>query len=147
MKIQDVMTKQPTCCTPETSLESVARMMAECDCGAIPVVDDLETMSPLGVITDRDIVVRALADGQNPMELTAAACMTAPAVTVTPDADLDECVKHLEDRQIRRAVVVDNNGRVCGIVAPADIAMHTPKRVVGELIERVSERVPPLPAA
>ena len=147
MKIQDVMTKQPACCTPETSLESVARMMAECDCGAIPVVDDLETLAPLGVITDRDIVVRALADGQNPMELTAAACMTAPAVTVKRDADLDECVKHLEDRQIRRAVVVDNDGRVCGIVAPADIAMHTPKRVVGELIERVSERVPPLPAA
>jgi len=141
------MTKQPTCCTPETSLESVARMMAECDCGAIPVVDDLDTMAPLGVITDRDIVVRALADGQNPLELTAAACMTAPAVTVAPDADLDECVKHLEDRQIRRVVVVGNDGRVCGIVAPADIAMHTSKRLVGELIERVSERVPPLPAA
>ena len=147
MKIQDVMTPQPTCCTPDSPLESVARMMADCDCGAIPVVVDLENMKPVGIITDRDIVIRALADGQNPLELTAVACMTQPAVTVPQDMDLDECLKHLEDKQIRRAVVVDGDGRVCGIVAPADIALHTPKRVVGELIERVSERVPPLPAA
>ena len=146
MKIKEVMTKQPTCCTPETPLEMVARMMAECDCGAIPVVNDQESLMPLGVITDRDIVIRALADGQNPLELTAAACMTAPAVTIDVDSDLEECLTHLEDKQIRRAIVIDDDGRVCGIIAPADVAHHTPKRVVGELIERVSERLAPPPA-
>ena len=138
MKVTEVMTKGPACCTPDSPLEVVAKMMKEHDCGAIPIVGDLSTKLPIGVITDRDIVMRALADGVNPLGLTARDCMTAPAETITEDADVEDCIELLEQRQIRRVLVVDRQGRCSGIVAQADIASHAPKRKVGELLQQVS---------
>lgn len=139
MKIMDVMTKQPSCCTPDASLEAVARMMIDCDCGAIPVVTDLYGRMPIGIITDRDIVVRAVAAGLDPCGMSARDCMTVPAFTVTEDSSVDECIELLEERQIRRAIVVDQVGRCTGIVAQADIAQHTSKRRTGELLQHVSK--------
>src|SRR5689334_1942384 len=122
MRVRDVMTKSPTVCMPETSLPAVARMMLECDCGAIPVVADLATHRPIGIITDRDIVVRAIASDRNPLELCARECMTAPVVTVLEDADLDDSLKTLEARQLRRIIVVDRSGACVGILSQADLA-------------------------
>lgn len=139
MKVRDVMTKDPTCCTPDSSLETVARLMIECDCGAIPVVGDLAGKFPIGVITDRDIVTRSLAAGKNPLEMTARDCMTMPAVTVTEDTRVDDCIDMLELNQLRRMVVVDREGRITGVVAQADIAAHASKRKAGELVREVSQ--------
>lgn len=139
MKIREVMTQDPTCCTAETSLEAVARLMVDCDCGAIPVVGDLAGKFPLGLITDRDIVTRAVAAGKNPQQLTVRDCMTMPAVTLTAETSLDDCIDMMEVNQIRRCIVVDRDGRVCGIVAQADIAAHASKRKAGELVREVSE--------
>src|SRR5690349_9683806 len=116
MRVRDVMTQQPTCCTPDTSLEAVARLMVDCDCGIIPVVGDLASKFPIGVITDRDIVTRVLAGGKNPLELTARDCMTMPAITVTEATRLHDCCDLLEINQIRRVLVVDRDGRLSGIV-------------------------------
>ncbi len=138
MKARDVMTKCPTCATPESRLEAIARMMIQCDCGAIPIVAE-DTGMPIGMVTDRDIVVRTIADGLNPLVLTARDCMTTPAVTVSDDEDLGNVVDLLERRQIRRAIVVDQTGAVCGIVALADIATHASKRKSGELLKQVSQ--------
>ena len=142
MKAKEVMTKQPQCCTSDNSLVTVARMMIECDCGAIPVVGDLEARMPIGVITDRDMVIRAIAVSQNPLELTARDCMTTPAFTVTEDTDLDDCIELLEERQIRRVLVVDKRGACCGIIAQADVASHASKRTAGELLRGVSLPTP-----
>ena len=142
MKAKEVMTKQPQCCISDTSLVTVARMMIDCDCGAIPVVGDLETRMPIGVITDRDMVIRAIAASQNPLELTARDCMTTPAFTVTEDTDLDDCIELLEERQIRRVLVVDKGGACCGIIAQADVASHASKRTAGELLRGVSLPTP-----
>lgn len=139
MKVKELMTPDPTCCTPETSLEAVARLMVDVDCGALPVVGDLTSRYPIGIVTDRDIVVRAVAAGKNPLELTARDCMTVPAITVTEDTDLDACIDVLELNQIRRIIVVDREGRTSGMLTQADVAMHLSKRKAGELLQEVSE--------
>ena len=139
MQVKDIMTPEPACCTQDTKLQRVAEMMVEHDCGEIPVVGDVAGMKPVGVITDRDIVCRTVAKGLNPLGMTVSECMTAPAVTVTPNTSLDECCRVLEENQIRRVPVVDENGSCCGIVALADIARHAEKREAGEVVKEVSE--------
>jgi len=139
MQVREVMTPDPACCTADTPLPTVARMMIESDCGEIPVVDNKSSKVPVGVVTDRDIVCRTIANGLNPLELTAADCMTKPVVTVTPDMSLEECTQIMEEKRIRRIPVVDERGSCCGIVALADIALQTGKRVAGEVIREVSE--------
>jgi len=139
MEVKDIMTPDPACCTPDTTLQRVAELMVENDCGEIPVVENAASMRPVGVVTDRDITCRAVAKGLNPLTLTASDCMTTPAVTVTPDTSLDECCRVLEENQIRRVPVVDENGSCCGIVALADIAKHAKKRETAEVVREVSE--------
>jgi CBS domain-containing protein len=139
MQVKDIMTPDPACCTPDTALQRVAEMMVENDCGEIPVVENATSMRPVGVVTDRDITCRTVAKGLNPLTLTASDCMTTPAVTVTPDTSLDECIRVLEENQIRRVPVADAGGSCCGIVALADIARHAKKRDAGEVVKEVSE--------
>jgi CBS domain-containing protein len=146
MKVRDVMTPKPSCCLPETTLTAVADLMSKCDCGAIPVVGDADGQFPIGMITDRDIVTRGLAGGSNPLKLVARDCMTTPAVTITEDSDLDECLDLLEERQLRRVIVVDKKGRCSGIVAQADVAAHATKRESGKLLRKVSKQNPELRA-
>ena len=139
MEVKDIMTPDPACCTPDTTLQRVAEMMVENDCGEIPVVENIASMKPVGVITDRDIVCRTVAKGLNPLSLTVSECMTTPCVTVTPDMPLDECCRVLEENQIRRVPVVDADGACCGIVALADIAKHAKTRDTAEVVKEVSE--------
>lgn len=137
MKARDVMTKSPTCATPDARIEAIARMMVQRDCGAIPIVSE-ETGLPVGLVTDRDIVVRSVADGRSSIEVTARDCMTTPAVTVSENQDLSDVVDLLERRQIRRVMVVDETGALSGILSLADVATHASKRKAGELLREVS---------
>ena len=133
---QDVMTTNPACCKPETPLEQVARLMVQHDCGEIPVIDIAE--QPIGVVTDRDIVCRLVAEGKNPMAYTAEVCMSQPAVTVQMDTTLDDVVSTMEKHQIRRVPVVDEQGCFTGIISQADIAWTGKERDVAELVREVS---------
>ena len=139
MKVKDMMTRDPACCTSDTSLQEVARMMVENDCGEIPVVENKSSNLPVGVVTDRDIVCRSVANGLNPLDLTAADCMTKPIVTVTPDMSLEECCRIMEEKLIRRVPVADDRGACIGMVAVADVALHTGKNVAGHIVKEVSE--------
>jgi CBS domain-containing protein len=139
MQVKEVMTADPACCISETGLQEVAGMMVDHDCGEIPVVEDQETRLPIGVITDRDIVCRTVAQGLNPLDLTVADCMTKPCVTVTPEMSIQECSRIMEDHKIRRVPVVDADGSCCGIVALADIALYAKRSVTAEVIKEVSE--------
>ncbi|HUR98058.1 MAG TPA: CBS domain-containing protein [Pyrinomonadaceae bacterium] len=141
MNVAEIMTKDPACCTPDTSLQEVARMMVECDCGCIPVVDDNSSKMPMGMITDRDITVRVVAKGQNPLDLTAQDAMTTTVASVTPDTSLEDCASMMEESQIRRIAVVDENGALCGIVAQADIANNAGGRTTAEVVQEVSKSV------
>ncbi len=139
MQVNDVMTPDPACCTADTTLQEVAKLMVDHDCGEIPVVDGKESKKPIGVITDRDIVVRSVAKGNNPLDLTAADCMSKPCVTVTPEMSMEECGNILETNKIRRVPVVDQSGVICGIVAVADIALRAGGNVSTEVVKEVSE--------
>jgi CBS domain-containing protein len=139
MNVKEVMTKNPACCTPDTGLQEVAQMMVDHDCGCIPVVDSNETKMPLGMITDRDIACRVVAKGQNPLDLTAQDAMTTTVVSVTPETSLEDCCNLMEESQIRRVAVVDENGSCCGIVAQADIAINAGDRKTAEVVQEVSK--------
>ncbi|MBI3549705.1 MAG: CBS domain-containing protein [Elusimicrobia bacterium] len=136
--VKDVMTENPACCTADTDVQAVARMMCDHDCGEIPVVDGKSSMRPIGVITDRDIACRVVARGVDAKQAKARDCMTNDCVTVTRETGIEECCRLLEENQIRRVPVVDEDGRCVGIVSQADIALKTTPRKAGEVVRRVS---------
>lgn len=138
MHASDIMTSSPTCCLPEASLRDAARMMVEHDCGEIPVVDSLETRKILGVVTDRDIVIRIVAKGRNPLELAVRDCMTQPAVTIASNCLLQDCLRLMEQHQIRRLPVVDSAGQCIGIISQADIARRMDQEAA-EVVREVSQ--------
>jgi len=139
-KVSEFMTKRPVCVSPRTPLVEVARLMQQHDCGAIPIVG--EDTFPIGIVTDRDIVVRAVARGKDPATLLAGDVMTAPATTITENATLDDCAEALELGQIRRIIIVDRSGRTTGIVSQADVAAHLKKKAAGELLRAISKPSP-----
>jgi len=138
MTAKDLMTSDPACCTMDTPLEEVARLMVQHDCGEIPVVEYGDVKKVVGVVTDRDIVCRTIAEGVNPLSMDAAAVMSSPAVTVTEQDDIDEVILVMEMHQIRRVPVVDSRGECRGIVALADIARCEVPAETAELVCEVS---------
>jgi CBS domain-containing protein len=134
---RDVMTPDPACCTTNTSIDEVAKLMVQNDCGEIPVVDTSDQV--IGVVTDRDIVCRVVAEGKNPVGYTVDACMTRDVITVRDDTPLDDVMKTMETHQIRRVPVVAENGCCAGIIAQADIARVAPEPEVAEFVREVSE--------
>jgi len=137
MQVKEIMTASPACCTPDTSLADVAKMMVEHDCGEIPVIHGSD-QRPIGVITDRDITCRAVAQGKDPQQMKARDCMSSPVLTVTPDMSLEECCRIMEEKQLRRVPVVDQRGSCCGIVAQADIALKATDGQAAEVIKDIS---------
>lgn len=135
MDAQQIMTKDPACCTPEHSVKDAAMLMVEHDCGQIPVVDASNTL--VGVITDRDIACRCVAKG-NSAETKVGDVMTRSPVSVSPDASLDECCKKMEENQVRRLPVVDETGKCCGMLSQADIAANAELKETGDLVREVS---------
>jgi len=143
MEIKQIMTQNPACCTPDSTLPEVARMMRENDCGLIPVVNSMSDMKPVGTITDRDITIRTLADNRDPMSLKASDVMTADIATVTPETSLEECFDVMENHEIRRVLVVDSWGKCCGIVAQADIVQSGVNPIrANRVIREISESAP-----
>jgi CBS domain-containing protein len=134
---REIMTPAPQCCTGETTLNEVANLMVEADCGEIPVTDASNRL--IGVITDRDIVCRVVAKGKNPAAVTAAECMTEPVVVVKEDTTLEDVLGVMEENQIRRVPVVDESGCCCGIISQADVALSARENQVGELVREVSK--------
>jgi CBS domain-containing protein len=139
MNVSEVMTESPTCCTPETGLQEVAKMMVDCDCGCIPVVDSDDSKMPVGMITDRDITCRVVAQGRNPLDLAVRDAMTSTVVSVTPETSLEECLDLMEESQVRRIAVVDDDGKICGIVAQADVARNADGEKTAEVVQEVSK--------
>jgi len=133
---KDLMTADPQCCTAETPLNEVAKLMVECDCGEIPVIDSDKKL--IGVVTDRDIVCRIVAKGQNPSAMTAQDAMTQPVISVTEDTSLKDVLSAMEEHQVRRLPVVDASGYCCGIVSQADVALAGKDSDVGEMVREVS---------
>ena len=136
MEARDVMTADPACCSPSDTVKDAATLMVDNDCGEIPVVD--ETGALVGVVTDRDIACRCVAEGKS-ADTRVEDVMSQSPVTVTADTSVDDCCKKMEDNQVRRLPVVDDEGKCCGIVSQADIALHADKKETGDLVREVSE--------
>lgn len=139
MKVRDVMTSDVVTASPDTTLEEVATMMKEEDTGVIPVLDDDDQL--VGVVTDRDIVVRCVAQGSNPSETTVEEAITEDLQTVEPDTDVREAARLMGEKQIRRLPVVEN-GEFVGMLSLGDIAVKSEdEQVAGEALEEVSAGV------
>lgn len=138
MTVASVMTSTPACCTPESSLTDVAKMMVDHDCGQIPVVEDLTGRKLTGVITDRDIATRIVAQGRNSLEARAADCMSSPSISVTADTSLDSCCALMEANKIRRVPVTDKEGGLIGIVSLADVVRESNSAISVGVLKQVS---------
>ncbi len=114
-------------------------MMVDNDCGAIPVVENESNKKPIGIITDRDITIRTVAIGKNPLELATRDAMTTSVFTVRENSDAEDCFNLMEEKQVRRVAVVDEAGACCGIVAQADVAEYGSNGDAAELVKEVSE--------
>ncbi len=141
MQIRAIMTEPPVCCTPEATIRYASRLMRQHDCGCLPVVTDSRTNRILGVLTDRDIAMRAVADGKTPDTLVSE-IMSADPSCCHPDADIEEAERIMAERQVRRVPVVDGRGSCVGIVAQADLARAERAGWVSkEELVRVWERI------
>jgi CBS domain-containing protein len=138
---RDIMTDSPAVCTPESTARDAAKLMEDNDCGSLPVVEDRNSMKLTGIVTDRDLALRILGRGQGP-DSPVREAMSRNVSCVKPDDKLDEVERLMSDQQVRRIPVVDDQGRVLGIVAQADLARE--QHAVGtkdfsRVIERISE--------
>lgn len=139
MEAREIMTADPAVCEMSQSVKDAAEMMEACDCGAIPVVESLETNRLIGIITDRDIAIRAVAKGLDPLETRVADCMTADITFVHPESTLEEVQQIMENLQVRRVPVVDNDECVVGMVSMGDVALMRPDQKAASLVQGVSK--------
>jgi CBS domain-containing protein len=114
-------------------------MMVEHDCGAIPVVENMHVMRPIGMVTDRDIVARTVAQGLNPITMMAREVMSSPVISVTPDMSVEDASNLMAENQVRRVPVVDGLGACVGIVAQADVALNAAGQTTAEVVREVSQ--------
>lgn len=143
MRAHDIMTPSPASCSPDDTVGSVARIMRENDCGAVPVVDP-DTRRVVGIVTDRDLAIRGLANDRG-VDTKVSQLMTRNAQCCTADDDVRSVESAMAEHQVRRVPVVDSAGRCVGIVAQADLARaaahgsQLSDREVGIVVERISE--------
>ena len=134
MKVRELMTTEPITVETKATLGEVATLMKQKDCGSIPVVEGRRLV---GIVTDRDIVVRGVAAGKDPKTQRVSDVMSADPVTVGPDDDVTDAEKKMADRQIRRLPVVEG-GKLVGIIVTAQIARAGNERKVGETLKEIS---------
>ena len=135
MKVSELMTREPASVGPDSTLGEAATLMKQEDCGSLPVVEERRLV---GIITDRDIVVRAIAAGKDAKTTRVADVMSADPITVRPDDDVDHAEHEMRERQVRRLPVVDD-GRLVGMLVTAHIARADRAKDVGQTIEEISK--------
>jgi CBS domain-containing protein len=140
MQVRELMSETVICATPQMSLQDAARLMKDRDIGSLPVVKNSSNKKLIGMITDRDIVCRALAEGRNPMDMTVQDVMSSGSVyKLHADSSEAELCQVMEERQVRRIPVVDDNDLCIGIVSQADIARMAPESETGEVVQQISQ--------
>jgi CBS domain-containing protein len=134
-QIRDLMTENPSSCERGTPVAEAAKVMARENVGSVPVVQNGRLV---GVVTDRDLVVRVLAEGRDPQSTTVGEIASSELVTLSPDDGVDQALQLLARHQVRRLPVVEGE-RLVGIVAQADIARHADEVQTGEVVEQISK--------
>lgn len=139
MQAKEIMSESPACCTPSDNLRDAAKLMVECNCGLLPVVDGSQNL--IGVVTDRDIVCRVLAKDMDCSNASVQNAMTTGKLwCVQPEASIEDVIEKMEEGQVRRIPVVDAGNKVVGIISTADIALELDdEEYIAEVFEDISE--------
>ena len=135
-KVHQVMSDRPRCVTPETLVSEAAQLMETDDIGSLPILDGEQLA---GMVTDRDIVVRAVAKGKDPRGMPVSEVASSELVTIHANDDLADALRLMASEQVRRLPVVDEDNRLVGILAQADIAGVANEKAVGEMVEEISK--------
>jgi CBS domain-containing protein len=140
MKAQDIMSKDPMCVTPDTPLVDAARIMKAENIGVVPVVDSTDSKRLVGVLTDRDIAIRAVAEGRDGATTSVGHVMTSQVRTSAPDDSVADVMDLMGREQVRRVPVVDERGTLVGIIAQADIVLEARDNKKAEkTVEQISQ--------
>ncbi|MEO7042025.1 MAG: CBS domain-containing protein [Gemmatimonadaceae bacterium] len=140
MKAQDIMTSDPACVTPETSLHDAAKLMKDRDVGMLPVVDGDGSSKLVGLITDRDITVRHVAAGHASADCKVREAMTTKTTTCPKNADVMDVMKVMGDEQLRRIPVVDERSNLVGVISQADLVLRLDDAVASDrTISKISK--------
>jgi CBS domain-containing protein len=135
-KVHEVMTERPRAVTPDTPVSEAARLMESEDVGALPVLDGEQLA---GIVTDRDIVIRAVAGEKDPKGMPVREIVSKEVATIGPDDTLSDALKLMASAQVRRIPVVDEGNRLVGMLSQADVALEAKEKDVGELVEEISK--------
>ncbi len=136
---REIMTRMPVCCQTTDSAQDAARLMLEANIGSVPVITNVGKRL-VGIVTDRDLALKVIADGRNGRETRVEQVMTPNPVTCRPEDDVQRVLSLMGEYQIRRVPIIDENQQIIGIVSQADIALRTDnEQKVAEVVEEVSK--------
>jgi CBS domain-containing protein len=136
-KIAEVMTDRPRAITPQTSIREAARLMDEEGVGSLPIVSEGARL--VGIVTDRDIAIRAVGHGRDPEQTPVAEIASEEVYALTPDDDLDDALQTMARAQVRRVPIVVRENELVGMVSQADVARAAKEKTAGEVVEAISQ--------
>jgi CBS domain-containing protein len=140
MKCKEIMTEDPACCLPGDTVDQAAQLMKDEEVGPVPVGADQQTKRLLGIVTDRDLALKVVADARQIAAVKVEEVMTRSPVTCHADDDLQTAIDAMEKHQVRRIPIVDDNNQIIGIIAQADIATRVREpELTAEVVEEISK--------
>jgi CBS domain-containing protein len=143
MKVKEIMSANPACCTPNYSAQNAAKMMCDHNVGAVPVVVDHQSRALVGMITDRDLCCSIVAHGLDPKTTQLQEFITYTPVSCRDGESVTTCERLMQEHQVRRIPVVDAEGRVIGIVSQADLALKDKPERVHKTVAEISKPTRP----
>jgi CBS domain-containing protein len=140
MFCREVMTENPVCCLPNEPVSAAARVMRREDVGAVPVINDEQKRQLIGIVTDRDLAIKVVAESRDPNHTRVSDVMTTTIIACSERDDLSSAITAMEDHQIRRLPVINEDGRIVGIISQADVAtrLHVREKTA-EMVEEISQ--------
>jgi CBS domain-containing protein len=138
-KCSELMTKNPVVAVASDTVEKVARLMKAEDIGPVPIVQDKSSKKLIGIVTDRDLALKVVAEGRDPRSTRVEEVMTRDPVACREGDDLKKALDAMSKHQVRRIPVVDNNNEIVGIIAQADVATHEDAKTTGKVVEDISK--------
>lgn len=139
-KCNEIMTKDPVCCLPNVMVAEAAKLMKSENIGSIPVIENEQTKKLVGIVTDRDLTLKIVAEGRDAKSTKVEAVMTRKVVTCRAEDDLQKALDAMSENQLRRIPVVDNVNKILGIIAQADVAtrINQPEKTA-EMVKQISK--------
>jgi len=138
-RCSDVMTRNPVVSVASDTVDHIARLMKAEDIGPVPIVQDKNSKKLIGIVTDRDLVVKVVAEGRDPRSTRVEEVMTRDPVACRESDDLKKALDAMSKHQVRRIPVVDDNDKLIGIIAQADVATHEDAKTTGKVVEDISK--------